>query len=175
MLLRSLLVLLLASSVVACSDLAALDTGGDSPALSGEEQATVRVQVDKALAEQRYKVAWNQEVAAGADRGRLEAIALTALEAQSGHADDMFVALRTKHGGLSASARERVDGLVATARESGSWSRALDLELLTADDPPAFTRAWSVYRAAPPDRATALLESIQEAKEEAAAAKESSD
>ena len=152
----------------ACTDLAALDGGGTAPPLAGAEQEAVREQVEKALAEKRFKTAWNQEVAAGADRARLEAIALAALEAQSGHADDMFVALRAKHETLSNGARARVDALVTTARQEGSWSRALELELMTADDPGDFARAWSVYRAAPTGVAPGLLEAIQEAKADAA-------
>ena len=74
-------------------------------------------------------------------------------------------------------ARSRVEGLVARARESSAWSRALEVELMTADDPPEFTRAWAVYRAAPLERAPALLETLKEAKAEAVAAakKESGD
>ena len=168
MLCRIAVVLLCPLLVAACSDLAALDGDGATPALSGSEQAAVRTQVDKALAGQRFKTAWNQEVAAGADRARLEAVALAALEAHSGHAADMFAALRTRHGALSSGARGRVDGLVAQAQDAASWSRALELELLTADDAPEYTRAWAVYRAAPPERAAALLQTIQDAKEEAA-------
>lgn len=148
----------------ACTDLAALDGGGDATPLAGAEQQAVREQVEKALAEKRYKVAWNQEVAAGADRARLESIALAALEAQSGHADDMFTALQAKHGSLSSSARGRVDGLVRVARQGGSWGRALDIELLTADDPGTFARAWNLYRAAPTSSAPGLLETIREAQ-----------
>lgn len=166
-----LLVLLLP----ACADLAALDGGGETPALSGSEQAHVRGQVDKALAEQRFKTAWNQEVAAGADRARLEHIAVTALEGNSGHAEDMFEALRLKHGALSAASRAQVDRLVAKARQEGAWSRALEVELLTADDVPDFQRAWAVYRAAPVERSQSLLDSITAAKAAASAAKGSGD
>ncbi|MDJ0521288.1 MAG: hypothetical protein QNJ90_04365 [Planctomycetota bacterium] len=155
-----------------CTDLAALDSEADGPALAPSEQDAVREQGDKALADGRFKTAWNHEVAAGADRARLERIALAALEAQSGQAEDMFVALREKHGALSNGARSRVDGMVDAARQRGSWSRALELELMTADDPPTFTRAWAVYRGAPVERAPSLLETLQEAKADATATEE---
>ena len=173
MLRRPLLVLVLAASAAGCTGLAALDGGGAAPPLNATEQSAVHGQVDKALAEQSYKTAWNQEVAAGADRDRLEAIALAALDAKSSHADGMFKELRKKHGALGVAARARIERLVAQARQEGAWLHALELEIVTADDPPAFSRAWEVYRAAPSEGAAALLESLQEAK--TSATKEASD
>lgn len=148
--------------VGACSGVAPLDT--EAPALSSDERTMVRGQADAALEAKSYKSAWAQEVAAGADRERLAAIALTALEHRSGSAGDMFTALRTKWGPLDSDSRTRVSALVAEARRAHAWARALELELLTADDPPTFERAWTVYKQAPHDQAPAMLEAIQEAR-----------
>jgi len=166
---RSFALLVLVLLLGACSSLSSLEdgSGGDVAPLAASEAEAVRAQSEKALAEQRFKTAWNHEVAAGADRARLERIALGALAARSAHADDMFVALRKKHGALSSGAREGVRRLVSEARAREDWRRALAIELLTADDPPAYTGGWALYREAPADRATALLETLQAAKTDA--------
>ena len=148
-----------------CSGIRSLDGPGASPAPS--EQEAIRHQVDLALGEGRYKTAWNQEIEAGAERVRLEAIALAALADSSAHAADMFVALRKKWGSLSAPVRKRVDQLIAEAKSAAKWTRALKLELDTADDPPAFQRAWALYASAPVDWAPTLLEELQDAQADA--------
>ena len=148
----------------ACSGIEAIDAGSSGPSLSGSEQQTVRGQVDKAVAAGRWKVAWNQEIEAGADRERLEKIAVGALGDRSRHAGDMLTALRERWGNLSPDGRRQVESWVAEARSEGRWSRAMDLELLAADDPPTFQRAWALYQAAPPEFAPDLLDEIKDAR-----------
>jgi hypothetical protein len=154
-----------------CSGLAPLD---EPPAatLAPSEQAAVRAKADEALAQGRYNAAWNQEVAAGADRARLEAIAVQALAGRSLHAADMLRALEKRFGGLGPEARARADALVARARTEGHWQRALEVALAAADDAPHYEAAWAVYRDAPPEVASSLLEMIQDARK---AREESSD
>ncbi len=154
--------LLLTLLLAGCSGVDGLSA--DAPRLSDAERESVQVQVEKALEQKRFNLAWNQEVKAGADRGRLERIALEALRARSGHAEDMFSALREKHGALSADSRKAVTLQREAAQREGRWSRALEIEMLTADDPPAYSAAWSVYRDAPPDVAPDLLTTITDAR-----------
>ncbi len=146
----------------ACSGISGLDE--PAAELSTSERATVREQVDAAVEAKTYRAAWDQEVTAGADRTRLERVALAALENHSRHAPDMFEALREKWGALQPAAREQVSTWTAAAQQREEWGRALELELITADDPPAFTRAFAVYKAAPPLFAPDLLEEIQDAR-----------
>ena len=160
------LFLLLGSLLGGCSSIGTLDGSAASPAPS--EQEAIRQQVQQAVGEGRYKTAWNQEIAAGGIRADLEGIALAALKGNSGHSGDMFAALRSKWGALGADSRKQVTALTEAAETAGNWVRALHIELQTADDPPAFTRAWAVYAAAPVGRAPALLEVLQEAQADAA-------
>jgi hypothetical protein len=155
-----------ACALCACSGLA----GIDEPAapLAAGERALVRAQVDAAVEAGHYRDAWDQEIAAGAERARLEAIALAALEAHSRHAGDMFGALREKWGPLAAERRALVSAHVTTAIGLGKWGHALATELRTADDPPTFSRAWALYRRAPAERAEELLQDIVEARAEVA-------
>lgn len=152
-----------------CSGISALDGAGDgagdaAPALSPPEQQAVRTQVSRAVEAGRWKIAWNQEVEAGADREALERIALAALQADSRHAGDMLAALRERWGPLSGAGRARVTGWVSEAKADGRWRRALSLELLSADDPPAFARAWALYQGAPVEFAPDLLDDIKGAR-----------
>lgn len=137
----------------------------DAPKLSDAERDDVRAQVEKALAQGRYNLAWNQEAQAGADRARLEAVAIEALRARSRHAPSMFEELRETHGGLTDDARTKVTLQTDAAREAGRWMRAVQIEIMTADDPPAYRRAWALYRDAPPDQAPDLLAAITDAKQ----------
>ena len=146
-----------------CSGVDSLGTAG--PQLTDAERTDVRTQVDRALADKRYNLAWNQEAKAGADRSRLEAIALAALRDHSRHAGPMYAELRARHGGLSGEARAEVATEVEAASQAGRWQRAVEIEILTADDAPDFRRAWAVYRAAPPDVGSELLAAILAAKE----------
>lgn len=159
---RLALLVLLASLVAGCSGVDGLDT--TAPALTDAERADVASQVDKALAAGRYNVAWNQAVQGGAERARLEALAVRALAARSRHAAGMFDALRAEYGALEAGPRGDVAALVEEATRAGLWQRAVQIELITADDPPAYRAAWAIYRAATPVDAPALLEAIQAAK-----------
>lgn len=157
------LALLLALTLAAgCSGVDSLSA--DAPKLSDAERDDVRAQVEKAIEQQRFNLAWNQEVQAGADRERLERVAVEALRARSRHAPSMFTELRERHGGLSADARTKVTLQTDAAKQEGLWSRAVQIELMTADDPPAYAGAWAVYRAAPPDQAPDLLAAITDAK-----------
>ena len=149
-----------------CAGIGELGEAGSSPTLSPSEQSAVRGQVSQAISARRWKVAWNQEIEAGADRTRLQDIALQALADRSRHAGDMLAALRERYGALSAAARAQVDNLVSRAKEEGRWTRAMELELLSADDPPSFSRAWALYQGAPVELAPGLLEAIQEARED---------
>lgn len=164
---RHTILLLLAAVGAGCSGISALDTAPDgSSGLSQGEQAAVRSQVSRAVDAGRWKIAWNQEVEAGADRAALERIALGALRDDSRHAEDMLKALRERWGALSAEGRARVNGWVVEAKAEGRWRRALGLELLSADDPPAFTRAWALYQGAPVELAPELLDDIKGARED---------
>ena len=159
-----LLPFLALGATAACSaSLAKLDEEG---ALSEDESLAVRAQVEKAVAEKRWESAWNQEVAAGGDRHRLELIALAALRDESGDADDMFEALHEKWKGITPAARQAIDRMrvESEGRDRPDWDRALEIELVTADDPPAFKRAWDVYKRADARAAEDLLERLQEAR-----------
>lgn len=147
----------------ACSGVDSL--GGDAPRFSDAEREDVRVQVDKALEEKRYNLAWNQERQAGADRTRLETIAVEALRDRSRHAGPMFDELRKAHSGLSADARAQVTRQTEAATRQNLWLRAVEIELLSADDPPDYRRAWAIYRQAPADQGSDLLEAITAAKQ----------
>ena len=168
---RLTILLLLVAVGSGCSGISALDATGDAqtagaPGLSQGEQAAVRSQVSRAVDAGRWKIAWNQEVEAGADRAALERIALGALHDDSRHAEDMLTALRERWGALSSDGRAQVSGWVVEATAEGRWRRALGLELLSADDPPAFTRAWALYQGAPVELAPELLDDIQGARED---------
>jgi hypothetical protein len=152
----------------ACSGISSLDGGDGGSSLSASEQDAVRGQVTKAVEARRWKVAWNQEIEAGADRERLEEIAVSALGDRSRHAADMLTALRERHGALSQRGRSRISAWVSKAQSEGRWARAVELELSSADDPPTFSRAWVVYQQAPPELAPDLLSSIKEERAELA-------
>jgi hypothetical protein len=161
---------LLAALGAACSG---LDPIGDKrPALPPDERGAVRAQVDRAIEQGVFNAAWNQEIAAGADRQRLERIATSALRARSRHAPSMFDLLRDRWGALGPDARAEVDAIVQEARDTGAWLRAAQAEIAAADDPPEYGKAWEVYRAAPAQIAPGLLEEVTDAREERA---ESSD
>jgi hypothetical protein len=146
----------------ACASVRGLD---EAPTpLSASEQARVARQVDSALEERKWDAAWNQAVEAGAERARLEDVALRALADDDGVAGDMFEALVAKWGGLTTPARERVSVLVGDAIARRDWERAVELELLTAEDAPAYAAAWGVYDQAPAGEAEPVLAAIVEAR-----------
>jgi hypothetical protein len=160
--------LLLSAGVVMLLAACATVRGLDEPALdlSGEEKARVERQVRIAIDEKRWSSAWNQAVDAGASRERLEGIAMGALEAEDGVVEDMLEALFAKWGGLTPAGRARVDALleeVLTAKWV-DWERAAEIAIQTAEDAPAYARAWEIYEAAPPDGAQSILEAIGEAR-----------
>ena len=71
-------------------------TGGIDQLRSGliEVASVIVGQVERAVEARRWKIAWNAEIEAGADRAALERIALDALQDRSRHAGDMFASLR---------------------------------------------------------------------------------
>jgi len=151
-------------ALAACAGVRGLDE--DPLPLSTDERARVGRQVDKALEERRWTTAWNQAVDAGADRARLEGVALAALKDDDGAAEDMFEALLAKWGGLTPDARGRVTELVQQALRDRHWERAVEMELLTAEDAPAYAAAWALYDDAPPNKAEDVLQAITEARAE---------
>ena len=58
----------------------------------------MRRKVDEAVTAKKYSDAWDLEARAGQDRARLENIAMTSLEADSGPYEDMIAQLRKKFG-----------------------------------------------------------------------------
>jgi hypothetical protein len=155
--------LLVACAVAGCTSPRGLD---EAPMkLSPDEALAVRAQVDKARRAGAYTAAWNQAVDAGAGRERLETIAVEALAADDGDAKEMLHALRDKWGPLSPAARARVTSLSREAAGRGDWKLAVGIELVAADDPPAYAAAWRVYQDAPPQEASDLLARIREARE----------
>ena len=146
----------------ACSGPSALD--GSTKPVAGGEAAAVRKKSDEALAKKEYELAWNHEVHAGKDRGRLEAIALAALEADDGAASDMFEQLRKAHGGLTEGGRSRVASIAVAAEGGGKWDRAAQIHVMTADDPPTYKQAWDVYARAPAKDALDILKRIEKAR-----------
>lgn len=140
-----------------------------SPPSAGvaDHASDVRRKVDEATAAGRYEDAWNLEAQAGTDRARLEAIALASLRAGKGPYEDMFAALRKKFGGLSTEARAKVDALALEREQAGRWDDAVDVQLVTADDAPAYEAAWEVYRRTPVRNALDVLEAIEDARAQA--------
>jgi hypothetical protein len=114
-----------------------------------------------------WEGAWNQAVDAGLGRETLEGIALDALEDDASVAASMLTALRDEYGGLTEPGRRRVDGLTEQAAAKGDYARALEVELVAADDAPTFAGAWRVYEEAPADESATLLEKIRKAREKA--------
>lgn len=136
--------------------------------LSASEQEAVRAKIDRTLAtdgQVAWAAAWDQEVQAGADRTRLARIAVGALQAQDSDAEEMFKALVRKWGALEPAQRGAVSVQVEAAIAKGDWERALELEIVTADDAPAYSRAWALYERAPARQGADLLAEIQAARE----------
>ena len=151
----------LAFALVGCAGVSDLSAPA-SPTLGSHAQ-DVRRKADEALAAGKFEEAWNLEAAAGTDRSRLEAIALAALAADKGPYEDMFPALRKKFGGLSTEARAKVDALAQERETAGHFDDAVDLQLVAADDAPAYAAAWDVYKRTPVKDALEVLERIQAA------------
>ena len=161
---------LLALALAGCSGVHSIDE--PRRPLQGGEPQTVRQKADESLAKKEYATAWNHELQAGAAPARLEAIFLAALAADDGDAEDMIAQLRKSQGGLSSEAQAKVAEIATAAEGRGEWTRAAEIHVVAAKDPPEFSAAWDVYRRAPPKDALAVLETIQQARkdlEEAAA------
>jgi hypothetical protein len=159
---RALLVLI-ALAATACSRVAALDTRPMD--LSEPERAAVREQADRSRGEKEWKDAWNQEVEAGADRARLETIALEAAADSDGDAKDMFAELRRRWGGLSETAQDGLARVLQKAEAEKDYGLAVEVLILAADDAPTYAGAWDLYRRAPPDEAVDILGEIRLARE----------
>lgn len=151
----------LAFALAGCAGVADLSSPA-SPSVGSHAQ-DVRRKADEALAAGKFEEAWNLEAAAGTDRSRLEAIALAALAADKGPYDDMFPALRKKFGGLSTEARAKVDALAGERESAGQFDDAVDVQIVAADDAPAYEAAWGVYKRTPVKDALEVLERIQDA------------
>lgn len=164
---RLALVPLLAAALglAACASISSIEEAPEV-ALSEEERAVVRTQVDKARGEGAYADAWNQEVRAGGDRERLETIALDALQMDSGDADDMFRELIARYGGLEARGRARADAMIETSIRAGKWEQAAWIAIVTATDAPAYAQAFEIYGRAPVGKADDVLGEIQDARRE---------
>lgn len=150
--------------LAACSQVEAIDA--PRRPLEGREPDVVRRKSDESAAAKDFASAWNHELHAGADRSRLEGIALSALEADAPGVADMLEQLRKAHGGLTEDARRRVAATAASLEAQARWTRSAEVHLLTADDPPAYGAAWDVYVRAPPKDALRILEKIQSARKD---------
>lgn len=154
----------IALALAGCSGVTDLEK--PQPPLQGNEPAAVRRKVDEAVQAKKFSDAWDLEARAGTDRARLENIAMTSLEADSGPYEDMIAQLRKKFGGLSPTARARVDAATSAAESNRKWTRAVEIQIDAADDPPAFKGAWAVYDRTPPKDALAVLEAITKARDD---------
>lgn len=152
------------AALAGCSSAASLDT--TNRPLSPAEAAIVSRKSDKALADKEYELAWNHEVYAGKNRERLEAVALAALEADAGVADDMLSQLKKAHGGLTDAGRARVKAATVKAQGAGNWERAAEIQVVAADDAPSYKAAWAVYAEAPAKDALSILKYIEKARTE---------
>lgn len=149
----------------ACASVRGID---DAPgSFSSQEKAKVEVGIDRALSDEEWGAAWDQAVSVGASRARFEAIALQALADDAGVAEAMFEALREKWGALTPDGRTRARALGAAAIREGDWERAAQIEILVADDAPAYAGAWAIYEQAPADEASDILRMIGKARESA--------
>jgi hypothetical protein len=149
-------------SSAACSGVRA-PTGPTRP-LAPDEVRIVRQKSAMAVEQKQWGVAWDQEIEAGSDRGRLEDIALAAMAADSGPYEDMLAELKKKWGGLSAGGQTRASALAAEAEGRKDWSLAADILILTANDAPEYKAAWDLYGRAPVKKAGVVLDKIQSAR-----------
>jgi hypothetical protein len=158
------LALLAAASLTcsACSGVRA-PTGPTRP-LAPNEVQVVRKKSEEAVQQKAWAVAWDQEIEAGADRGRLEDIMLASLAADSGPYEDMIAELEKKWGGLSESAQTRAATLASESEGKKDFKLATDILILTANDAPEYRAAWDLYGRAPPKNAGDVLERIQKAR-----------
>jgi len=160
------LLLVLAAAASACAKIRSISDGPRR--IEPSERSRVEAQVENAIRDEEWAAAWNQLIDLGAPRDRMEDVALRALEADAGQAEDMLAALTAKWGGLSDAARLRGRKLAERAEKEGDWERAVEIEILLAEDAPHYHRAWEIYDRAPPTKAPQLLELIADARDEAA-------
>ncbi len=155
--------LALVQAVAACSI-----RGLDEPRadLSEAERASVAAQVDRAVADERWKEAWNQGVDGGLDRPSLEEVALAALAAKESQGEDMVEKLVEEYGALSVEAQAKADAVAEGHEKAGKWKWAARVLIATAADAPVYRKAWLLYERAPPNRAPDVLEVILEARTE---------
>jgi hypothetical protein len=157
-----------------CTRVSSLDS--EPMELTSQERSAVQAQVDRSREAKEWKDAWNQEVQAGADLARLEAIAVETAADGDSDAKEMFRELHAKGWTLSPAGRARLQAAVAQAQEKGDWDDAAEILILSADDPPKYAEAWALYEKAPPSDAEDVLEEIRKAREaharDLAAAKE---
>jgi hypothetical protein len=151
-------------SLCACTGVA--DLGRPQPRLAGEEQGLTRKKVDEALRAKQWKNAWNLEAAAGTDQKRLEEIALAALEDDDGDAEEMFAQLRKKFGGYSEALKAGIRELTQKAIDLLDYKRAVDIQLVSADDAPKYEGAWDVFQRTPAKEALGILERINDARQD---------
>jgi hypothetical protein len=142
----------------------AADLKGPDRTVPADASAALRRKADEALTEAKYADAWNLEAQAGSDRARLEAIAVASLDADNGPYEDMMKALRGKFGGLSADARSRVSAVTKKFEADRKWTDAAEVEIVTADDAPAYQGAWGVYTRTPVKDALDVYQRIEKAR-----------
>lgn len=164
-----LAVALAALLLAACSGPTSLRSGRDPLVSDPAEVASVRAKVDQAVKEGQYADAWNLEAAAGRDRARLEAIALASLAADEGPYEKMFAELLGAFHGLTPEARARVGVESKKAMDASKWERAAEIELVAAEDAPAYKAAFAVYERTPVGDALGVLRKIERARAKLAA------
>ena len=159
----------------ACSGVRELS--GSPRSLSGTESQAVRRKSDELRAQKKWAEAWDQEVEAGGDRARLEAITIASLDADEGPFEEMLAQLRKKFGGLTDGGKASATEIATRAEGKNDWKRAADVLLATAEDAPDYKAAFDLYARATGTNvkhAPAILEKIQAARaayDEAAAKK----
>lgn len=162
--LRSLGVLVLLLGAGACS-IRSLDE--PRAELSEQERSRVAGQVESALADEEWEVAWNQAVDGGLDRARLEAVALATLRARDARGEAMVEELREAYGGLTEEGAREAAVIAEALSGEGQWKWSARVLVWTAADAPAYRRAWDLYDQAPAKKASDVLEVILEAREAA--------
>ena len=164
---RSVVALLLLALVLgACTSVKTLDT----PARGFQPDAKARVakRIQDAIDDKEWTAAWNMAVDMGATRAKFEDIAARAVIDDAAAEQDMVEALRARYGtlgpGFLTPVRAHVDHLIAVKKD---LERAVEIELLTANDAPRYERAWAIYDHVPADDAPDVLEMIADARAEA--------
>ncbi len=129
----------------------------------GATPGDVRRKADEALAAGKFEEAWNLEAQPAPTAPASRRSRSRPLAADKGAYEEMFPALRKKFGGLSTEARAKVDALAGEREAAGQFDDAVDLQIVAADDAPAYEAAWAVYKRAPVKDALEVLERIEAA------------